>query len=411
MENFKEKLDEYAKLVVYYGTNVQEGKPLKISAPVDQKDFIRSLVKYGYEKGASEVVVDWNDDFVLKEKLLYADEKVLETVPKHIVDKLEYYYKKDVSVIGITGDDPEFLKGVDPERIKKYAKSNMEATNHLKFYTMNDVVSWTVVALPSVEWATKVFPNLEPDKAVERLWEDIFTFNRIGGGKGLERWSEHLEKLDRRTKLLNEKKFDKLIYKSDKGTELEVGLPENHLWASGSSYNANGVEFVPNMPTEEIFTAPDRNRVNGKVYSTFPLSYNGVLIKDMEFTFEDGKVVEFNCSEGKEALESLFDIDEGARFLGEVALVPYNSPISNAKTIYFNTLFDENASCHFAFGQAYPTCLINGETLSDEEVAEAGLNLSMTHVDFMVGDSSLSIIGVDKDGEEFQIFENGNFTF
>lgn len=411
MENFKEKLDEYAKLVVYYGANVQKGKPLKISAPVDQKEFIRSLVKYGYEKGASEVVVDWNDDFVLKEKLIHGDMEVLENVPDFKVDKLEYYYKKDVSVIGITGEDPELLKDVDPKRVKAYSHSNMKATNHLKHYTMNDIVSWTVVALPSEEWAKKVFPNLEVEKAIEKLWEDIFKFNRVGEGKALERWEKHLETLDKRTKLLNEKRFDKLIYKTDKGTNLEVGLPKKHLWASGSSTNSNGVEFVPNMPTEEIFTAPDKNRINGKLIATFPLSYNGVLIKDMEFIFEEGKVVDYSCSEGKEALKSLLETDEGSRYLGEVALVPYDSPISNAKTIYFNTLFDENASCHFAFGQAYPTCLIGGEKLSEDELKESGLNLSMEHADFMVGDPTLEIIGVEEDETEFQIFKNGNFTF
>lgn len=412
MKNFERRLDEYARLIVNFGANVQEGKPVRISAPIEAQDFVRKLVKYAYERKASEVIVKWSDEYVTKARLVYADEEVLKNVQNFVVDELEYYYKEDVTVINIYAEDPELLKDVDGNRIKMANEARLKAIKHLMKYTMNDIVSWLVVSIPTVSWAKKVFPEIPEKEAVEKLWEDIFSFVRVSdGGDAVLEWENHLETLSRRARILNKKQLEKLIYKSDNGTNLEVGLPKNHIWGEAFSKNAQGVKFVPNMPTEEIFTAPDRNNVNGKLKSTLPLSYNGVLIDGMEFDFVDGKVVNYSAEKGEESLKMLLEMDEGAKYLGEVALVPHDSPISNAKRIYFNTLFDENASCHFAFGKAYPTTVENGENMSEAELSENGINDSMVHEDFMVGSDSLSIIGIEKDGSEFVIFENGNFVF
>lgn len=412
MENFEKKLDQYAKLIINFGANVQAGKPVKIKAPVEAKDFVRMLVKYAYARKASEVVVSWSDEIIAKEKYLHADEEVLKTFHDFQVEEMEYYLKNDVTNISIYAEDPELLKDVDSNRIKMAQEARLKKIKHLMKYTMNDMVSWLVVSIPTEGWATKVYPNVSTKEAVEKLWEDIFKFVRISDDKDvIEQWDKHIETLGRRGKLLNDMKFKELRYKSDNGTDLVVGLANNHIWAEASSTNDNGVRFIPNIPTEEIFTAPDRNKVNGRLKSTRPLSYNGVLIDGMDFTFKDGKVVEFSAEKGQEALELLLNMDEGARYLGEVALVPDDSPISNSKTVYYNTLFDENASCHFAFGKAYPTNVIDGEKMTDEELLKAGINDSSVHEDFMVGSGSLSIIGIKEDGSEFEIFKNGNFTF
>jgi aminopeptidase len=412
MDNFERKLDEYARLIVNFGANVQKGKPVRISSPIEAQNFVRKLVKYSYEKEASEVIVKWTDEYVTKARLVNADEEALKTVHDFLVEELEYYYEQGVTVINVYSEDPELLKDVDSNRIKMANEARLKATKHLMKYTMNDIVSWLVVSIPTVDWAKKVFPNDTGEEAVKKLWNDIFSFVRVtDDGDAVNEWEKHLATLNRRAKILNEKQFKKLIYKSDNGTNLEVGLPEGHIWGEAFSTNAQGVKFIPNMPTEEIFTAPDRNNINGKLKSTLPLSYNGVLIDGMEFDFKDGEVINYSSETGEESLKMLLEMDEGAKYLGEVALVPHDSPISNANRIYFNTLFDENASCHFAFGKAYPTTIKNGENLTDEELLEAGINDSMVHEDFMVGSDSLSIIGVQEDGSEFVIFEKGNFVF
>lgn len=412
MEKFERKLDEYARLIVNFGANVQEGKPVKINAPVDAKEFVRLIVKYVYERGASEVILNWKDDFITKETYLHASEESLITVHKFKVDELEHYYKNDVTTISIYAEDSELLKDVDPNRIKLAQEARLKATKHLMKYTMNDMVSWIVVSIPTGPWAKQVYPNLSEEEAIEALWEDIFSFVRIDGVQdSVKEWEKHLETLGRRGKILNEKNFKELHYKSDNGTDLVVGLAKNHVWSEAFATNDNGVRFVPNMPTEEIFTAPDRNKINGRLLSTLPLSYNGVLIEGIDLTFKDGKVVEYSATKGEEALKILLEMDEGAKRLGEVALVPFDSPISNSKTVYFNTLFDENASCHFAFGKAYPTNVKGGTKMSEEELVKNGINDSGVHEDFMVGSNSLSIIGIEQDGSEFVIFENGNFAF
>lgn len=412
MEDFNKKLDEYAKLIVNFGANVQAGKPVRISCPVDSANFARMLASHAYARGASEVKVIWQDDFLTKERYLHASEDVLKTVHDFTYDELEYYYESGVTSISIYAEDPELLNGIDPERIKMATEARSKALKPLMKYTMNDICSWIVVSIPTMAWAEKVYPDLKGQEAMDRLWEDIFKFTRVeGDGRAIEKWEDHLATLGRRAQILNDKQFKELRYKSDNGTDLTVGLAQGHIWGEAKAENAQGVRFVPNMPTEEIYTCPDMNRVDGILKSTRPLSYNGVLIDGMTFKFEGGRVVEYSAESGQESLDILLNMDEGAKRLGEVALVPHDSPISNAQTIYYNTLFDENASCHFAFGKAYPTTIQGGEDMTEEELKARGVNDSLIHEDFMVGSESLSIIGIEKDGSEFTIFENGNFVF
>jgi aminopeptidase len=274
---------------------------------------------------------------------------------------------------------------------------------------MSNEVQWCVVSIPTKGWARKVFPDLSEADAVENLWDSIFSIVRADKESPIEAWNEHLEKLKNRKDYLNEKNFKYLYYKSE-GTDLTVELPEGHLWLSGEENSKDGINFVANIPTEEVFTLPKRDGVNGYVTSKKPLNYGGNLIDNFKLTLKDGKIVDFTAEKGEEILKGLLYTDEGARYLGEVALVGYNSPISNSGLIFFNTLFDENASCHFAFGKAYPTCLKDGDNMSEEELIKNGANDSLTHVDFMVGSEELEIIGETAEGEKIQVFKNGDWV-
>lgn len=410
MPSFADKLTEYAQLVVDVGANVQVGKPVRIRSTIEARDFVRALVTAAYGRGASDVAVVWTDEMISKERYLHADEEALQTVPAFVVDELAYYYERDVSVISVYAEDPDLLADVDPKRLMMAQEARAKATKHLMHYTMNDVVAWCVVSVPTLAWAQKVFPELTAEEAVARLWEDIFSFVRVGEGDAKARWEAHLQALQARCDVLNALQLVKLHYQSDQGTDLEVGLPEGHVWLAASSTNAQGVPFVPNMPTEEIYTAPDYRKIQGRLVATRPLAYQGVLIEGIDVTFQDGALVSYRAQSGQEALKNLVSMDKGASRLGEVALVADQSPISQAKTVYYNTLFDENASCHFAFGKAYPTCLKGGESLDDQALQARGLNDSLVHEDFMVGSDSLSVVGYDAQGQAFPILEKGNFV-
>lgn len=412
MENFEKMLDEYAKLVVEIGINANKNRPVIISGPVECAEFIRKLVKYSYKRGADQVIIKWQDDFITKEYYENASENVLKTFEDFKVKELESYFERGVSRISVYAEDPELLKNVDPNRIEMATKSQSKAVKHLMKYTMNDIVSWCVVSVPTKAWAKKVYPKLEEDAAVDKLWKEIFKFVRISENENAtENWKKHLETMTKHADFLNEKKLKTLHYESKNGTDFIIELPKNHIWLAASSKNSYGENFVPNIPTEEVFTSPDRLSANGKVVATLPLSYNGVLIDKMEFEFKNGKVVDFDAKIGKEALENLLNMDENSKFLGEVALVPYDSPISNSNTIFYNTLFDENAGCHLAFGKAYPTTLIGGGNLNDDELLERGLNDSLVHEDFIIGAKDLEITGTTENGKEIKIFEEGNFAF
>jgi len=404
-------LNEYAKLCVKVGINIQSGQPLVINSPIEGAYFVRLVAENAYELGASEVHVNWNDEVLTKLKFENAPMEVFENFPKWYADGLEDYAKKGAGFLSISAQDPELLKEIDPKKIAANNKSSSIALKEWRKYTMNDINPWCVISIPTKSWAKRVFPNVSEEEAVEKLWAAIFNATRMDLEDPIKAWEDHMDNLKDKVDFLNNKEFKTLHYTSSNGTDLVVELPEGHIWAGGGAIDSKNTYFAPNMPTEEVFTMPLKTGVNGVVYSTKPLNYAGNTIDEFKLTFKDGKVFDFDAKVGKETLSMLLDIDEGAKYLGEVALVPYDSPISNSNIIFINTLFDENASCHFAFGKAYPTNIVGGEKMTDEELEAHGVNNSLTHVDFMIGSEDMNILGETKEGEKIQVFQNGNWAF
>lgn len=406
--SFSDKLNKYAQLIIEVGSNVKEGDIVSISSPVERADFARMLTENAYKAGAHKVIINWNDGPISRMTYENAPVEVLEDIPKYNYDREEYYALKGQKRIGISAADPELLKGIDPAKIARASKASSEKFQPLRKYTMNDINSWTVVSVPTEAWAKKVFPDSE--NPVDDLWEAIFETVRINQDNPVEAWESHLKVLSEKADWMNEMNFEFLRYKASNGTDLEIRLPEGHIWTAASSVNSRGESFVPNMPTEEVFTMPHKNGVNGRVYSSKPLVYDGNVIDEFWLEFKDGAVCDYDAKLGKDTLKGLFDKDERARRLGEVALVPFDSPISNSNILFYNTLFDENASCHLALGKAYPTTIKGGENMTEEELDAHGVNDSYAHEDFMVGTEDLDIIGVKHDGTEVQVFKNGNWA-
>lgn len=410
LENFNENLKKYARLIAETGVNVQDNHTVVLQISVDQAPLARLITEEAYRLGAAEVIVQWSDETIQREFLAHAATDRIENVPQYKIDQTDDWIAKGASRISVVSSNPDALAGVDAQRVAAFQAANGKALVNLRKATQANKVSWTVVAAASEGWAAKVFPELATsEEQVDALWNEIFKTTRIYEENPVIAWNIHDKKLQEKAAELNEQQFTALHYTAP-GTDLTIGLPKNHLWEGAGSYNARGEEFMANMPTEEVFTAPDSHRVDGYVSSTKPLSYAGTIISGMKFTFKDGKVVDFSAEQGEEALKNLLAIDEGAKHLGEVALVPDPSPISQSGLIFYNTLFDENASNHLAFGSAYAFNLQGGTEMSEEELAEAGLNRSQTHVDFMVGSDKMNIDGIKEDGTIVPVFRNGDWA-
>lgn len=410
LENFNENLKKYARLIAETGVNVQDNHTVVLQISVDQAPLARLITEEAYRLGAAEVIVQWSDETIQREFLAHAATDRIENVPQYKIDQTDDWIAKGASRISVVSSNPDALAGVDAQRVAAFQTANGKALVNLRKATQANKVSWTVVAAASEGWAAKVFPELATsEEQVDALWNEIFKTTRIYEENPVIAWDIHDKKLQEKAAELNEQQFTALHYTAP-GTDLTIGLPKNHLWEGAGSYNARGEEFMANMPTEEVFTAPDSRRVDGYVSSTKPLSYAGTIISGMKFTFKDGKVVDFSAEQGEEVLKNLLAIDEGAKHLGEVALVPDPSPISQSGLIFYNTLFDENASNHLAFGSAYAFNLQGGTEMSEEELAEAGLNRSQTHVDFMVGSDKMNIDGIKEDGTIVPVFRNGDWA-
>lgn len=410
LENFNENLKKYARLIAETGVNVQDNHTVVLQISVDQAPLARLITEEAYRLGAAEVIVQWSDETIQREFLAHAATDRIENVPQYKIDQTDDWIAKGASRISVVSSNPDALAGVDAQRVAAFQTANGKALVNLRKATQANKVSWTVVAAASEGWAAKVFPELATsEEQVDALWNEIFKTTRIYEENPVIAWDIHDKKLQEKAAELNEQQFTALHYTAP-GTDLTIGLPKNHLWEGAGSYNARGEEFMANMPTEEVFTAPDSRRVDGYVSSTKPLSYAGTIISGMKFTFKDGKVVDFSAEQGEEALKNLLAIDEGVKHLGEVALVPDPSPISQSGLIFYNTLFDENASNHLAFGSAYAFNLQGGTEMSEEELAEAGLNRSQTHVDFMVGSDKMNIDGIKEDGTIVPVFRNGDWA-
>jgi len=354
--------------------------------------------------------MNWGDDHITRLKYLHAEDSVFTNYPAWQKTYFTDMGREGVAKLSIYATDPENLKGVDPNRIASYQKAAGVALEEYRAAQMKNAFPWCVVSVPVMSWAKKVFPEDNDQTAYEKLWDAILTSARVDDNDAVENWKNHIKTLSRRKQILNGYSFKYLRYKNSLGTDLTVELPKDHLWEAGGEKAGTGQTFVPNIPTEEIFTSPKRDGVNGVIFASRPLVLDGNIVEDIKLVLKDGKITEVFATKGLDALKNAISVDEGASYLGEVALVPYNSPISNSGILFYNTLFDENAACHFAFGDSYPT-LKGAENMSVEELKSAGLNSSITHEDFMIGTKDLSIVGITEDGREVTVFIDGNFAF
>lgn len=404
-------MQKYARLIIKTGINIQKNQILVVSTPIECAYFARTIAEIAYEEGAREVVMNWRDELSTKIRYVHAPDEIFDEYPDWQKEYYTSYANKGAAFLSIAASDPELMKDVDPERMSRANKVSRSALLEYSERLMSNKNTWCVISIPTVSWAKKVFPGLTEDKAIIRLWEAIFKSVRVDMDNPVAAWSEHKTVLKKNMDYLNKNQLQYLHLKNSIGTDLKVMLPKNHIWLGGSEYSADGVEFIANMPTEEIFTVPARKGVDGIVVSSMPLNYNGNLIEDFSITFKDGQIIDFQAKNGYETLKQLVKTDEGSRYLGEIALVPYDSPISNMNILFYNTLFDENASCHLAIGKAYPVCLKDSEAMSKDELKAAGVNDSLVHVDFMFGTADMKIEGMTASGEMIIIFENGNFAF
>ena len=408
----QELLNKYAAFTVQVGVNVQKGQTLIIRCPVEGAYFGRACMEAAYKAGARDVVIRWEDEKAARIRMELGEEEALsETKPYELRSYLDYAESEGgCCLLAIHASDPEIFKGLDTAKINRVSLAKQEAMKSWREYTMKDRVQWCVVAIPTPAWAASVFPGLSEDEAQEKLWSAIFDVCRVTGGDPVSAWKEHVAKTSACRDKLNELQLESIHMTSANGTDLTVGLADGHTWEGACSKAENGAVFIANVPTEEVFTAPHRERVNGVVKGTKPYVYNGQLIEGFSVTFKDGVVVDYSAEKNAELLGQLLDSDEGARRIGEIALVPASSPINRSGLLFYNTLFDENAACHIAFGAGYPTTVKGGAAMTTEELLACGVNDSAIHEDVMVGAEDMTITGLTKTGETVTIFENGEWA-
>ncbi|MBQ7333820.1 MAG: aminopeptidase [Clostridia bacterium] len=405
----KARLRKYAKLIATCGVNVQKGQEVIITAELDQPEFIAMVVDECYKRGASKVSVDWSYQPLTKYHVRYCKDKVLGSLDDWQLKKWEHMADTLPCRIYITSEDPDGLRGVNQ---KKYAKAMASRSKLIKPIRnrMENKYQWCIAAAPGKDWAKKVFPGERASVATEKLWEAILTASRVLEDPIAE-WDKHNKNLAERCEYLNSLGIKELYYKSKNGTDFRVGLiPDAIFMAGGEKTLGGGVYYNPNIPSEEAFTSPMRGDADGIVYSSMPLSYGGQLIENFWMRFENGRAVEVGAEKGEELLREMISMDEGASYLGEVALVPYSSPIRESGILFYNTLFDENAACHLAIGRGFTNVLRDYEKYTEDEAHAKGVNDSITHVDFMIGTKDLSIIAKTFDGKEVKIFENGEWA-
>ena len=394
MENFAYLLKQYAEFIVRVGCNVQPGQTLIISAPLAAAPLARLCVRSAFEAGARDVRVDWSDDEVTRTRMELGSEEALCDVKPYVLRSYLDYAESEgsVCVLSLLANDPEALAGLDAGKVSRVSAARRKALRPWREYTMNDRVQWSIAAMPSPAWAKKLFPGLPEAEAVDKLWQLIFDTCRVTGGDPVHAWQAHLDRLKTLQNKMNALDLESVHFESANGTDLTVGLADGAVWESASSVSEKGYVFLPNIPTEEIFTAPHKDKVNGIVYGTKPYIHGGQAIKGFHVTFKDGKIVEYGAEENEALLGEILDTDEGARHIGEVALVPASSPINRSGVIFYNTLFDENASCHIAFGASYPGTTKGGNSLSEAELSARGMNQ------------------LTKDGRAVPLFEGGEWV-
>ena len=407
----KKIITNYADLLIKVGVNLQKKEKLVISAPVIAADLVREIANKAYKNGAREVEVLWNDETLLRLDYKYRSMKSLAAVPEWGKLQRDGFIEDRVCYIVIASHDPEALKKVKTEKIATARRAKNLAFAKFRDYTSSNKIRWTIAAYPNKAWAKKVFPQDTASVAMKKLWNAIIASVRLDADSPMKAWEEHQNNLQRRCKILNDAKIKKLTYKNSIGTNFSVSMPKNYLFCGGAEEGAlDGVMFTANMPTEEVFSSPERLSANGKLVSAMPLCRNGQIIDNFWIEFKNGKIIGYGAEKGYENLKSIIESDEGSHYLGEIALVGYSSPIRNQGVLFYETLFDENASCHFAIGDSYPNCVKNGGDMNEDELKAAGLNCSVEHVDFMVGTKDLSIVCETEDGKKFDVFKNGEWA-
>lgn len=407
-ENFDQMLEKYADVTVHVGLNLRKGQRLAIQALLDDAPFVRKVVESAYKAGAIYVDVLFTDEILTRVRFEHADPESITEVPEWMLARSEEYFKRADALLGIASSDPDLLIGISPDLIAKNRKARAEKYDPLRKY--DSTYNWCVVSTASPSWAKKIFPDLPVEQAQSKLWDAIFSACRIDVADPVQAWKDHTDKLIKYRDYLNTKRYSSLHYTAP-GTDLTIGLPEKHLWEGGGSTFKNGIFCIPNLPTEEVFSMPHKDKVDGVVTSTLPLNLMGVLIEDFSITFENGRAVKVTAKKGEEDLRKLLETDENACRLGECALVPNSSPIGQRGHLFYNTLFDENASCHLAFGSAYRESIEGGPDMTEAEFAAQGGNKSLIHVDFMIGSAEMNIDGIKGDGSRAPVMRAGEWAF
>lgn len=412
----QEMLAKYAEAIVKVGLNIRAGQRLIITlmatrgVPHQFAPLVHEITKAAYGVGAKYVEVIWADEEMMRIRAQYAPRDSFDEYPNHTIDAIMNMINNGDALLSIAGSNPDLLGGLDPEIVGLMQSKHLQVASKVSEKVTTNAINWCVVAAAGEGWAMKIFPDLPVEEAKEKLWKAIFESTRIDQPDPIEAWQKHIAALRERARYLQAKQYTALHYKAP-GTDFTLGLPSGHLWISAQSMAQNGIAFTANMPTEEVFTLPDRSRADGVITATFPLSYGGTLIEDFQVTFENGRITKVTAKKGEAALQKLVDTDEGSHRLGEVALVPASSPIGQRGHLFYNTLYDENASCHIAIGRAYRFTLTGGEELNDEEFTAAGGNVSLQHVDFMIGSSKMDIDGINKDGTREPVMRQGEWAF
>ena len=404
----QELMEKYAKTILEVCLKVDVDKPLFISANLERLDFVRIVEKIAYEKGIKDIYFDLSDSIIKHDGLKYLSLEELKEHQYWNKEKWNEYAKKDAAFLMLASETPGLMSDIDPKKLSDISMYAFETRKEFDDLRDKQITPWCIAAVPTESWAKEVFPNSE--KPLEELWMKIFEACALTEKDPEALWQNKIEKLKTRAQILNDLKIKKLIYKNSKGTDFEIELLDKTVWCSGKSTLQNGKEILVNFPTEEIFTSPDYRTANGIVYSSKPLMYHDVKIDNFWIKFENGKVVEFDAESGKDTLKEMIYSSENSDYLGEVALVPHDSPISNTNIVFYETLFDENAACHLALGDSFQECYEGGPDMTKEELNELGLNKCLNHVDFMIGTNDLSIKGITKNGEEIIIFNEGNFS-
>lgn len=409
-QDFEKTLDQYAALIVQIGLNLQAGQHLVVSAPIQAAPLVRAITAHAYQAGARLAHVFWGDEELTRLRFKHAPRDSFAEFPTWRVQAMEELLRSGAALVSIYAEDPDLLKGQDPELINTMMTTSFKHGKSLGELVSRNTTNWCVVSMPIPTWAGRIFPDLPPAEQEARLWEAIFDVCRLNQPDPITAWRSHMAELIARSAYLNNRQYAALKF-SGPGTDLTVGLPQGHRWVSGQSTSTSGITYIPNMPTEEIFTLPHKDRVDGVVHSSKPLSYAGTLIEDFSLTFAAGRVTGVQAAQGESVLRDLIATDEGAARLGEVALVPHGSPISASGMLFFNTLFDENAASHLAVGRAYAATLQGGEEMEEEAFAAAGGNQSLVHVDFMIGSGDLDVDGLLADGTAEPVMRKGEWAF